>query len=152
MISCLYPDPIGTKALEWALGGQEFPLGLGTISSGIFSGTDLSLPFISNHRRRLEWKQKPQDDLKSCCPIFRLLGVSCSPHTWGHSRIQNCIKECQVVFSPLPRENDTDVGTLYSFLSPFSQHLNSESPTNAQRPKIIDFFPWRSCSLPATNL
>lgn len=56
MISCLYPDLIGVKALEWALGGQEFPLSLGTISSGIFLGTDLSLPFISNHRRGLGWK------------------------------------------------------------------------------------------------
>ena len=98
--------------------------------------------------------QKPQDDFKSCCPIFSLPGVNCSPQTWGHCRIQNCIKECQVVFFPPPWENNTDTSTLYSFLSSFSQHshLDSESPTNAQMPKITEFFPCRLCAQPAANL
>lgn len=42
-------------------------------------------------------------------------------------------------FFPPPWENDADVGTIYSLLSPLSQHLDSESPTNAQMPKITDF-------------
>ena len=102
MISCLYPELIGAKALEWALGGHEFPLGLGTISSGIFLGTDLSLPFISNHRRRLGWKPEATRWFQVMLSYFLSSGVNCSPQTWGHCRIQNCIKECQVVFSLLP--------------------------------------------------
>lgn len=101
-----------------------------------FSETDLSLPYISNHRTALDADQKPRDDLEPSVP-FSLFWKSAAVHTLGDtSRTQSGV-ECQVLYSSSDKR--TLVLTLCFYLSPCSRHYSCHSgpATNAQMPMAV---------------
>lgn len=137
MISCLYPDLIGAK--EWALGGQEFPLSLGTF---LASSEQTSVyPSFQKPQTRTRMETRSHKMISSHAILFFLFQESTAAHKLrdiaGFRIIQ---KSVRCVFL-LPGKIILML-VLYSSLSSFSQHshLDSGVSNKCPMPKNTDFF------------